>query len=1109
MMWPIGPSGRRIVVARGPATYTPLMAACEQCGESLSERARFCSACGAARTRVPSGRETRKTVTVVFVDVTGSTGLGERLDPESLRHILFRYFDEVRAVFERHGGDVQKFIGDAVVAVFGIPEVHEDDALRAVRAAADMPATLRQLNDQLQQEHGLAISVRTGVNTGEVVVGDPRSGQQLVLGDAVNVAARLEQTAEPGEILLGEATLRLVKDAVEVEVLASRTVKGKENPVRAYRLVRVKPGVSGHARRLDSPMVGREYELALLTQAYGRAARERACHLFTVLGSAGVGKSRLLEEFLHTIEDEATVLRGRCLPYGDGITFWPIAEIVKQAAGITEDDIPAQAAGKLKAVLEEEKDGRLIAERLGQLIGLREGAAVPEETFWAVRRLLESFARKRPVAVVFDDIHWGQPTFLDLVEHIADWTRDVRLLLVCVARQELLDLRPGWAGGKLNVTSISLEPLRTKECTTLMFNLLGKGESVDTALEAIVESAEGNPLFVEEILSMLIDDGLLQREDGHWVPTGNLSRVPVPSSIQALLAARLERLSQSEREVIERASVEGRVFHRGALVELLPDESRMRAATNLRTLTRKEMIRSEVPEFPGEDAFRFRHLLIRDSAYEAMPKELRATLHERFAGWLERMAADRLGLYEEILGYHLEQAYRYRRELRPGDARLGELGRRAGERLAAAGRKALARGDVPAVINLFRRAVSMLPGTDAARTALLPGLAAALGVRGEFVEAEALLNEAIEKAHASADRGVEAHAQVEILALRALSQPEGVTERTLREMPGIMAIFEQLGDVQGLASSWLILAGAHSMRLQFPATEEAARHAFAHARRAGDRGQEGQSLWYLTLATYWGRATLVSDGFHKLDEILKMSRGNREVEAAVLVSRAGYQAMSGQVQEARRLHAAGKAILLDLGLKVQAGGISMIAFDIENAGGNPSAAEPELRSGYQVLRRMGEKSYLSTVAAYLAEAVYAQGRYEEAEELSRESQEAADSGDALSQMLWRTIRGKLLARRGDAEQAVKLAEEALAVAAGTSGARPSVNVYLEAAEIFNLLGRRPDAEALIEKAVNLYEETGDTLLARRARGKLEGLSLGAEVSIVSRESSPESRRHRG
>jgi len=1064
------------------------MAACDRCGEPLSERARFCSACGVERTALPSVREVRQTVTVVFADVMGSTSLGERLDPESLRRILSRYFDSLRAVFERHGGAVQKFIGDAVVAVFGIPDVHEDDALRALRAVVDMAATLRKLNDDLLQEQGFAIGVRTGVNTGEVVVGDPRPGQQqLVLGDAINVAARLEQTAQPGEVLLGEETVRLVRDAVEVEVLEARTVRGKEHPIQAFRLIRVKPGASGHARHLDSPMVGRESELALLTQAFARAARDRACHLFTALGAAGIGKSRLLEEFLLRVKDDANVLRGRCLPYGEGITFWPVAEVVKQAAGITEDDHPAQAAGKLQAVVQDEKEGPMIAERLGDLIGLRDAGAVPEETFWAVRKLLESLARGRPLVVVFDDMHWGQPTFLDLVEHIADWTRDVPMLLLCVARQELLELRPAWAGGKLNATSISLDRLRPEECDTLMANLLGTRESVGGALRGIVDSAEGNPLFLEEILSMLIDDQLLRRENGHWVPAGDLSTLTIPSSIQALLAARLGRLVPSEREVLERASVEGRVFHRGAVVELLPEPSRLKATANLMTLTRKEMIRTDQPEFPGEDAFRFRHLLIRDAAYQAMPKELRADLHERFAGWLEKVAADRLGEYEEILGYHLEQAYRYRRRLRPGDPNASDLGRRAGERLSTAGRKALARGDVPAVINLLQRAVSILPESDPARTALLPDLAAAQGARGEFAQAEALLNEAMVKASASGNRVVEAHARVNAFALRLQSQPEGVAEEAVRELPRLMPIFEAVGDERGLARSWLLLATVHNMTWDYPACEEALRHAFAHARQAGDRGQEGESLMYLAYVTYWGQ-TPIAGGPGKLDSIIEMSSGNRQVEAAVLVIRGAFEARSGRVVDARRLLAAGIAVFLDLGLQVQAGANSMLAFEIERAAGDPAAAEPELRRGYRILKETGEKSYLSTVAAYLAEAVYAVGRYEEAEELSRESQDAAATQDVVSQILWRAVRGKVLARRGDSEPALRMAEEAVALARGAQSSRSATDVYLEVAEIFSLLGRLPDAVALIEKAAHLYEETGDALAARRARGKLEALS---------------------
>jgi len=761
---------------------------------------------------------------------------------------------------------------------------------------------------------------------------------------------------------------------------------------------------------------------------------------------------------------------------------------VKQAAGITEDDHPAQAAGKLQAVVQDEKEGPMIAERLGDLIGLRDAGAVPEETFWAVRKLLESLARGRPLVVVFDDLHWGQPTFLDLVEHIADWTRDVPILLLCVARQELLELRPAWAGGKLNATSISLDRLRPEECDTLMANLLGTRESVDGALRGIVDSAEGNPLFLEEILSMLIDDQLLRRENGHWVPAGDLSTLTIPSSIQALLAARLGRLVPSEREVLERASVEGRVFHRGAVVELLPEPSRLKATANLMILTRKEMIRPDQPEFPGEDAFRFRHLLIRDAAYQAMPKELRADLHERFAGWLEKAAADRLGEYEEILGYHLEQAYRYRRQLRPGDPSASDLGRRAGDRLAAAGRKALARGDVPAVINLLQRAVSTLPESDPARTALLPDLAAALGARGEFAQAEALLNEAIVKASASGNRVVEAHARVNAFALRLQSQPEGVTEEAVRELPRLMPVFEAVGDERGLARSWLLLATVHNMTWDYSACEEALRHAFAHARQAGDRGQEGESLMYLAYVTYWGQATPIAGGSGKLDSIIEMSSGNRQVEAAVLVIRGAFEARSGRVVDARRLLAAGIAVFLDLGLQVQAGASSMLAFEIERAAGNPAAAEPELRRGYRILKETGEKSFLSTVVAYLAEAVYAVGRYEEAEELSRESQDAAATQDVVSQILWRAVRGKVLARRGDAEPALRLAEEAVALARGAQSSRSATDVYLDVAEIFSLLGRLPDAVALIEKAAHLYEETGDALAARRARGKLEALS---------------------
>jgi class 3 adenylate cyclase len=444
------------------------MQICPKCGEENSERARFCQACAtplvADTAPLP---EARKTVTVVFSDVTGSTNLGERLDPESLRRVMSRYFEAMRQALERHGGTVEKFIGDAVMAVFGIPRLHEDDALRAVRATMEMQAALDDLNQELEQNWGVRLQIRTGVNTGEVVAGDLSAGQTLVTGDTVNVAARLEQAAQPGEILMGEATYRLVRDAAVVERLESLTLKGKEEPVPALRLLEVKAGAPGFARHLDSPMVGREREQALLQHTFERCVGDRSCHLFTVLGAAGAGKSRLVEEFLSTVGNEAVVLRGRCLPYGEGITFWPVQEIVKQAAGIGDGDTPEEAGERIAGLLGSEEDASIIADRVAGAIGLAEAGAAPEETLWAVRKLLEILAGQSPLVVLFDDIHWADPTFLDLVEHVADWSRDAPILLVCVARPELLDHRTAWGGGKkkLFVSGTSSSAMRrTTRC---------------------------------------------------------------------------------------------------------------------------------------------------------------------------------------------------------------------------------------------------------------------------------------------------------------------------------------------------------------------------------------------------------------------------------------------------------------------------------------------------------------------------------------------------------------------------------------------------------------------------------------------------------------------
>jgi class 3 adenylate cyclase len=440
------------------------MRACPTCGEQNSDHARFCQAC--ATPLAPEAglvHETRKTVTVLFSDVADSTALGERLDPESVRRVMERYFDTVRHVLERHGGTVEKFIGDAVMAVFGIPKLHEDDALRGCQAAMEMQDELDRLNKDLERDWGVTIATRTGLNTGEVIAGDPSAGQTLVTGDAVNTAARLEQAAPAGEVLIGDPTYRLVAHAVDAEPVQPVAAKGKADAVPAYRLVSVVPGMPVRARRLDSPLVGRERELGALLEAFDRSIAESRCLLVTVLGMPGVGKSRLVHEFVASTADRASVLRGRCLPYGEGITFWPVVKVVHEAARISESDSPEEARLGIEALLPESDDRAIVRDCIAAAVGLGESTWAIQETFWAIRRLFESLASDRPLIVVFDDIQWAEPAFLDLVEYLEGWSRTSAILLLCVARPELLETRADWTSAATKLATITLDPLTGEE----------------------------------------------------------------------------------------------------------------------------------------------------------------------------------------------------------------------------------------------------------------------------------------------------------------------------------------------------------------------------------------------------------------------------------------------------------------------------------------------------------------------------------------------------------------------------------------------------------------------------------------------------------------------
>jgi class 3 adenylate cyclase len=506
-----------------------------RCGEDNPARARFCLACGAPLAPAGEPREVRKTVTVVFSDPVGSTPLGERLDPEALREVVTRYYDRTAEVLTRHGGTMAKFIGDAVMAVYGIPRLHEDDALRAVRAAGELGRALEELNAELET----ALGVRLALRTGEVVVGDAVGGQNVVVGDAVNVAARLEQAAEPGDVLIGERTWQLVRDAVTVEPMAPLALKGKGDPVAGFRLLGVRPDAAGHARHLDAPMVSRDRELGLLAGGLERAVGERRGLLTVVLGPAGVGKSRLVQEFVATVRGRATVLRGRCLEYGEGLTYWPVAEVVRDAVASGGPEAPGGRPAGLRGLLAGTEHAAYVAEALAGIEGAAGRTASGEDVPWAVARLFEALARRRPLVVVLDDLHWAEPTLLDLVEQVVGAVRGAPLLLVGTARPELLDDRPWWGAAVADVLPVVLEPLGVEACGRLVANLLGAALPGEVA-RAIAEAAGGNPLFVEELVAELLDRGVLTRTGGRWTATADLAHVPVPATISALLAARLE-----------------------------------------------------------------------------------------------------------------------------------------------------------------------------------------------------------------------------------------------------------------------------------------------------------------------------------------------------------------------------------------------------------------------------------------------------------------------------------------------------------------------------------------------------------------------------------------
>jgi DNA-binding SARP family transcriptional activator len=1003
-------------------------------------------------------RELRKTVTAVFVWLVATSSTRASLDPEALRRVTSRAFGEINGAVERHGGTIEAVTGDAITAVFGLPAVHEDDALRAVRAATEIRTDVKVLADELGDE-GAQLEFRIGISTGEVVTG-PEAGPQLrATGEPLGVSARLAQAAAAGEVVLDERTRRLVRDSVLVEAASTAAMS-------CFRLLEVREAPAAATSRVESPIVGRGRERRRLHDAFEQAVADQTCQLFTVLGAAGVGKSRLVREFVGEVTAEALVARGRCLPYGEGITYWPLIEAVKSAAVLDDTGDTEQSLQALAALLEGEEEAEGIVQRVAETIGLADAVGGSEESFSAVTAFFEALGRRQPVVLVFDDIQWGEATFLDLVEYLADWTRDAPILLVCLARPDLLDARPNWAGGKLNATTIHLESLSDAESAELVANL-AVGSLDETTSRRIVEAAEGNPLFVEEMLALVREEGL---EDAPF---------DVPPTIQALLAARLDRLSDEERTAIEAASVEGKVFHEGSVAVRVPESSRSTVHERLMALVRKELIRPDRGEFPGERGFRFRHLLIRDAAYESIPKEARAAFHERYAAWLERAAAERLAEYEEIMGYHLEQAFRYRSELGPvGDADRA-IARRAAERLGAAGRRAFVRSDAPAAVNLLSRAVSLLPPDDPARVDLVPTVRITQGLGGDLDWAVEVLAEAIE---AGGDR-LRAHALVQQALLLLYTGPDVAAQDLIEIAQSAIGTFERLGDDLGLSRAWRLVGQAHYLARRAGDCVEAAERALVHARRAADRFEERE-----VAENGFGVPLVVGPtpgdaAARRCEQLLREAAGDPVLQANALGVLAYLHAIQGRATEAHELHAQGRQVMEALGSAVMPHSIYYATLVVWHD--DAEEAERQLRPGYDLLRRVGEQSHLTSLATVLAQVLYARGRFDQAEEVAHAAISAARPHDVHCQTISRTVSAKVLARRGDVGRAEELAREAVAFVEPSDFLPVHAEALTDHAEILYLAGRPDEAAPALEKALVLQDQKGNVLGGARARALLE------------------------
>jgi DNA-binding SARP family transcriptional activator len=966
----------------------------------------------------------RRLVAILFVDVVESMALAEALDPEALGRVLQRYFETVSAALTRHGGTVEKYAGDAVMAAFGIPISHEDDALRAARAALDIRVGIAALNEQLLQQHGVGLEIRVGIETGEVVATPTDARQRLVTGEAVGIAAKLEGAAGADEIVVGELAGRLIDHVATLEPLGPLEIKGKRDPVQAYRLLELSAAAPAFERREEARLVGRKRELAALRRTLRRSVDGSEVRVALVVGPPGVGKSRLAAELTRRAKG-VTTLWGRCLSYGEGITYWPVRETLVQA---------------------EESD-----ERTAVLAALDAETPPPApELAWLFRRFCEATARERPLVVVFDDVHWAEPTFLELVEHLADKSTGP-VAVVCLAREELVEDRPTFLEGRANAQRILLDALSADETDALLERLGGTILESDQRAR-IVATAEGNPLFLEQLLALALEGGLAER--------------PLPETIQALLAARLDRLGPGERAVLERGAVVGKEFTRGDVVALVDPDAAPTVDAHLQTLVGRGFVR-----LLGDSALGFRHVLVQEAVYRASPKRLRAELHERFADRLDTESPE-LPELDEFVGYHLEQAYRLRTELGEADRRTERLAEDGGRRLGEAGVRAWRRTDVPATMGLLKRAASLLKPEESRRNELLCELGMAHYASRELDRAIELLSDAMVASTNAGDRRIELRARLELEYVQLRGRQKTSSKDLLDATAEGIPTFEGVGDNRALGRAWLLTGWVRGGRFcDHAAWSDGAGRALQYYKAAG--WPTSTCLGELAAALHWG-PTPVDRAVTRCEQLLRDEVKDQVGGAYVSTFLGGLVAQQQDFARARQLVNSAQITFDDLGMSLGAATFcSQVLSEIEQLAGDLDEAERILQALAAEFERTNELSRLASTSGELANALAAQGRMEESGEWTRVAELHSTADDLHAQIRWRPVRALVHAWRGEVALAEEVGREATMLADATDDLNRRANAHRCIGEGLRLAGRANEALAEFERAIELYELKGN------------------------------------